>query len=160
MIKIYTDGSYSPKRKLGAWATFIQYGSLDYETRSGLINEKKGTTNQRAELIAAIKALSTLKSRFGEELREKRLFIFTDSTYLVNGITKWIFTWLEKDWKTSVGENVKNKDLWKGLLRLSKDLDIKWVWIRGHHGNLGNHIVDALAKFTLKDYMKASKKRG
>lgn len=152
-IKIYTDGAYSPKSKLGSWAYFIEYQPLAYETDFGIVDELGGTTNQRTELLAALKSLETLHKKFNpKNLKEEKLLLFTDSTYLVNGITKWIKNWQKTGWKTSIGKPVKNKDIWERLLENSKDLQIRWVWVKGHSGNVGNQIADGFASYCLKNY--------
>lgn len=152
-VKIYTDGAYSPKSKIGSWAYFIEYQPLAYETNFGIIEEPNGTTNQRAELIAALRALESLRKNFRpDKLSEEKLLLFTDSTYLVNGITKWIFNWTKTGWKTSVGKQVKNRDIWERLLEASDGLDIRWVWVKGHSGNVGNQLVDAYASYCLRNF--------
>ena len=91
------------------------------------------------ELLAPINALKEVKS--GPKIK-----IYTDSKYVKNGITEWINTWLNNDWKTSKKEDVKNKDLWIELYNLTKFLDIQWIWVKAHDGNPLNEEVDLLAK--------------
>ena len=96
------------------------------------------TTNNRMELMAAIRALEALK-------RPSKLTLHTDSTYVKDGLTRWITRWKRNGWKTAARKPVKNKDLWQALDAVCERHDITWKWVRGHDGNEGNEIADALA---------------
>lgn len=98
-----------------------------------------GTTNNRMELTAAIMALSALKEKCEAD-------ISTDSTYLKNGITKWIPGWIAKNWKLSDGKAVKNRDLWEKLAELTSYHDVTWHWEKGHHGLEKNEECDRMAR--------------
>ena len=135
MITIYTDGSCLTNPGNGGWAAIINEKN---EIRKISGNEKN-TTNNRMELLAPINALRGIKP--GSKIK-----IYTDSQYVKNGITEWINTWLNNNWKTSKKEDVKNKDLWIELYNLTKLLDIQWIWIKAHDGNPLNEEVDLLAK--------------
>ena len=135
MIKIYTDGSCLTNPGDGGWAAII---NIDGEIKKIRGNEKN-TTNNRMELMAPINALKYINSKDPIE-------IFTDSKYVKNGITEWINTWLDNNWKTSKKEDVKNKDLWIDLYNLNKSLNIQWNWVKAHDGNPLNEEVDLLAK--------------
>ena len=135
MITIYTDGSCLTNPGSGGWAAIIN----ENNKKKIISGNEKNTTNNRMELLAPINALRGIKS--GAKIK-----IYTDSQYVKNGITEWINTWLNNDWKTSKKENVKNKDLWVELYNLTKFLDIQWIWIKAHDGNPLNEEVDLLAK--------------
>ena len=135
MITIYTDGSCLTNPGNGGWAAIINENN-QIKKISG---NEKNTTNNRMELLAPIKALQGIKT--GSKIK-----VYTDSQYVKNGITEWINTWLNNNWKTSKKEDVKNKDLWIELYNLTKFLDIQWIWVKAHDGNLLNEEVDLLAK--------------
>ena len=135
MIKIYTDGSCLENPGNGGWAAII-HDNGDINKISG---SEKNTTNNRMELMAPIKALKKINTN-------KEIHVFTDSQYVKLGITEWINTWIENDWKNSKKEVVKNKDLWIELYNLNKSLNIKWNWVKAHAGNPLNEEVDLLAK--------------
>ena len=135
MITIYTDGSCLTNPGSGGWAAIIN----ENNKKKIISGNEKNTTNNRMELLAPINALREIKS--GPKIK-----IYTDSQYVKNGITEWINTWLNNDWKTSRKEDVKNKDLWIELYNLTKFLDIQWIWVKAHDGNPLNEEVDLLAK--------------
>ena len=91
------------------------------------------------ELTAAIQALESLKRKNVE------ITIFTDSKYVIDGITKWIFGWLKNNWSTASKKPVANRLLWEELLDLTKNQNVEWVWVKGHAGVLGNEKADSLA---------------
>ena len=135
MITIYTDGSCLTNPGSGGWAAIIN----ENNKKKIISGNEKNTTNNRMELLAPINALREIKS--GTKIK-----IYTDSQYVKNGITEWINTWLNNNWKTSKKEDVKNKDLWIELYNLTKFLDIQWIWVKAHDGNPLNEEVDLLAK--------------
>ena len=135
MIKIYTDGSCLGNPGFGGWAAIIFLNDKKIKIKG----KKRNTTNNQMELMAPIKALK--KIPVGEKVQ-----IYTDSRYVKMGITEWIESWKKNDWKTSGKKKVKNKDLWKELDRLSKKYQIKWLWVKGHSGDITNEEVDQLAK--------------
>jgi len=96
------------------------------------------TTNNRMELTAAIEALNALKGR-------RSVVLHTDSKYVMDGINEWMPNWKKRDWKTAARKPVKNKDLWQALDVAAERHDVKWKWIKGHTGNVGNEEADALA---------------
>ena len=135
MITIYTDGSCLTNPGNGGWAAIIN----ENNEKKIISGNEKNTTNNRMELLAPINALRGIKP--GSKIK-----IYTDSQYVKNGITEWINTWLNNNWKTSKKEDVKNKDLWIELYNLTKFLDIQWIWVKAHDGNPLNEEVDLLAK--------------
>ena len=141
MITIYTDGSCLTNPGNGGWAAIINENN-QIKKISG---NEKNTTNNRMELLAPIKALQGIKT--GSKIK-----VYTDSQYVKNGITEWIDTWLNNNWKTSKKEDVKNKDLWIELYNLTKSFNIEWIWVKAHDGNSLNEEVDLLAKRAANSY--------
>ena len=141
-IQIYTDGACIGNPGPGGWAAIV----ILENGKKELFGGEKLTTNNRMELTAAIKALEYCTKQKEERLLWKNVRIFTDSTYLKDGITVWINNWEKNNWKTSDKKNVKNVDLWKRLKDLVKSKHIEWSWIKGHSNNPMNDLADKLAK--------------
>ena len=139
MIKIYTDGSCLENPGNGGWAAIIN----DDGKIEKISGSEKNTTNNRMELMAPISALSKITEK-------KKIQIFTDSQYVKMGITNWIHNWIKNNWQTSNKEDVKNKDLWLVLFKLSQSFQVEWHWVKAHAGNSLNEEVDALAKEAAK----------
>ena len=133
-IKIYTDGACSGNPGKGGWGALI----LENDDETKISGSAMNTTNNRMELTAVIKALE-----FYEKPGE--IEIFTDSKYVMQGITEWIKNWKNNQWKTSQKKDVKNKDVWLLLDLASEKHNIEWNWVKGHAGNYGNEIADKLA---------------
>ncbi|MFL2900043.1 MAG: ribonuclease HI [Candidatus Pelagibacterales bacterium] len=133
-IKIYTDGACSGNPGKGGWGALIQ----ENDNEKKLSGSELNTTNNRMELTAVIRALE----HYDEA---KEIEVFTDSKYVMQGITEWIKNWKTNHWKTSQKKDVKNKDLWVLLDSVSAKHDIKWSWVKGHAGDYGNEIADKLA---------------
>jgi ribonuclease HI len=109
------------------------------DTERELYGGEPLTTNNRMELMAAIQGLEALR-------RPTTVTLYTDSTYLLNGITKWITGWQRNGWLTSAKKPVKNADLWRRLVDAMKAHEISWLWVKGHAGDPGNEHADALAR--------------
>ena len=135
MISVYTDGSCLGNPGNGGWA-FIVVWEKDISFRSGF---EKNTTNNRMELLAAIKALEYLE-------QYENITINTDSNYVKQGITTWIFNWKKNNWKTSSKQAVKNRELWERLDELNQKKNINWSWVKAHNINEFNNQVDVLAR--------------
>ena len=133
-IEIYTDGACSGTPGVGGWGAYLIYG----DNRKEIYGSEIDTTNNRMELLAAIKGLGALK-------RKSDVIIYTDSVYLRDGITKWIINWKKNNWRTANKKEVKNKDLWTMLEDAISRHDIEWRWVKGHFGNEGNEKADELA---------------
>ena len=141
-VKIYTDGACVGNPGPGGWAAIILTGNQKKEIFGG----EKLTTNNRMELTATIKALEFCAEQDGKQPSLKEIKIYTDSTYVKDGITDWIIKWEKNNWKTTDKKNVKNIDLWKKLKELVKTNQIEWLWIKGHSKNAMNDLADRLAK--------------
>ena len=141
-IKIYTDGACVGNPGPGGWAAII---ILENEKRE-LFGGEKLTTNNRMELMAAIKGLEYCSKKEEKQPSLRHIKIFTDSVYVKEGITVWINTWEKNNWKTTDKKNVKNVDLWKKLKELSQINKIEWHWIKGHSQHPMNDLADELAK--------------
>ena len=137
-VEIFTDGACSGNPGPGGFAALLRYGDSEKEI-SGC---EKYTTNNRMEMRAVIEALQRLK-------RPSHVMIYTDSQYVMKGMTQWIEGWVRKNWMNSQKKPVLNKDLWQELLQLSRLHRIEWKWVRGHHGHPENERCDQLAREAL-----------
>ena len=135
MVYLYTDGACSGNPGPGGWAAVIKDGSSDIELSGG----EKSTTNNKMELTAVIEGLRRIE-------KDSAVTVITDSEYVKNGITQWIFNWLKNGWITASKQPVKNKELWISLLALTNERKITWQWVRGHSGNAENERCDRLAR--------------
>ncbi|KXJ53049.1 MAG: ribonuclease H [Thalassospira sp. Nap_22] len=144
-ITIYTDGACIGNPGPGGWAALIEQGKRKKTFKGG----EADTTNNRMELMAAIKALEALR-------RPLSVTVITDSQYVRNGITEWIDKWKKNGWRTSGRKPVKNADLWKCLDGLCETHRVEWQWVKGHSGNEGNERVDGLAQQEALKYAKAA----
>ncbi|MEQ9115871.1 MAG: ribonuclease HI [Rickettsiales bacterium] len=133
-VTIYTDGACSGNPGPGGWGAIMIYGDNEKELSGG----EGDTTNNRMEMLGAIKSLEALKSFCKVDL-------YTDSVYLKDGITKWIHNWKKNNWKSASKKPVKNVDLWQQLDSLVSKHDIDWHWVKGHSDNIYNNRVDELA---------------
>ena len=133
-VIIYTDGACRGNPGPGGWGALIKFDSAEKEIFGGQNN----TTNNQMELSAAIEGLSILKEPCNVEL-------FTDSKYVMDGITQWIQNWKKNNWKTSAKKEVKNKRLWQQLDQLMDYHQVQLHWVKGHSGDPGNEMADLLA---------------
>ena len=138
-VAIYTDGACSGNPGPGGWGAVLLYG----EHRREISGASADTTNNRMELTAAIRALEALK-------RPTDVALYTDSTYVKDGITRWLPGWKARGWRTASKSPVKNRDLWETLEALVQRHDVSWHWVRGHAGNAENERADTLAREALK----------
>ena len=134
-VDIFTDGACSGNPGPGGWGAILRYNGVEKELSGG----DPGTTNNRMEMMAAIAALEALK-------RPARVRLHTDSTYLKDGITKWIHAWKARGWKTANKKPVKNQDLWQRLEAALTPHDVEWFWVKGHAGHPENERADELAR--------------
>ncbi|MEE9491830.1 MAG: ribonuclease HI [Gammaproteobacteria bacterium] len=133
-VEIFTDGACRGNPGPGGWGFILRYGDHEKEMYGGEAN----TTNNRMELMAAIKALETLSR--GCEVR-----VTTDSSYVLKGISEWLVGWKKRGWKTAARKPVKNVDLWKRLDEAVKEHEVEWCWVKGHSGHTENERADQLA---------------
>lgn len=145
MIEVYTDGSCLGNPGTGGWAFQI----FNEGTIINHFGYQLDTTNNQMELTAAIKALEFLQ-------KESEIILFTDSTYVRNGITSWIANWKKNNWKNSQRKDVKNKILWEKLDVLNSRKNITWKWVKAHDINEHNNKVDLLAREAAENLIKSS----
>ena len=134
VVEIYSDGACRGNPGPGGWGALLRYNKEEKELWGG----EAATTNNRMELMAAIRALEALT-------RRSHVKLYTDSIYVMKGITVWIHTWKRKGWRTADKKPVKNEDLWRRLDELAAKHDIEWHWVKGHAGHPENERADQLA---------------
>lgn len=134
IVEIYTDGACRGNPGPGGWGAILRYGDQERELHGG----ESHTTNNRMELMAAIRALEALR-------RPCRVELTTDSQYVRKGITEWMPSWKRRNWKTADRKPVKNADLWRQLDELAAKHQVDWHWVRGHTGHPENERADRLA---------------
>lgn len=133
-VDIFTDGACKGNPGKGGWGVLLRAGEHERE----LSGSDPATTNNRMEMTAVLRALEALKGPC--EVR-----LHTDSRYVIDGMTKWIFGWIKKGWKTADNKPVKNEDLWRALVDAARPHRIEWIWVKGHDGHVENERVDKLA---------------
>ncbi len=134
-VQMFTDGSCLGNPGPGGWAAILRWNGTERELSGG----ETGTTNNRMELMAAIEGLAALK-------RDVPVDLYTDSTYVRNGITQWIHNWKRNGWRTADKKPVKNADLWQRLDDLASRHRVAWHWVKGHDGHPENERADILAR--------------
>ena len=139
-VRAFTDGACSGNPGPGGWGAVLQFGDHEREIHGGA----KDTTNNRMELTAAIEALQALRESCQVELT-------TDSTYVKDGITRWLQKWKINGWKTAAKKPVKNQDLWEQLEVQTARHVVQWLWVKGHSGHPGNERADALANLGMNE---------
>jgi ribonuclease HI len=134
-VTIFTDGACRGNPGPGGWGAILKFGMVEKELSGGTAD----TTNNRMEMMAAISALEALK-------RPVTIDLYTDSTYVRDGITKWIHGWKKRDWRTADKKPVKNVDLWQRLETAMERHRVEWHWVKGHAGHPENERADELAR--------------
>lgn len=142
-VVIFTDGACSGNPGPGGWGAVMIYGKHRKELEGG----EPHTTNNRMELLGAIRALEALK-------RHTKVELHTDSNYLKNGITQWIHGWKRNGWKTADKKPVKNAELWQQLDELRSRHTVDWHWVKGHAGHPENERADELARSGMAPFLK------
>ncbi|MCH5189441.1 MAG: ribonuclease HI [Oscillospiraceae bacterium] len=143
-IEMFTDGACSGNPGPGGWGTILRCGTIEKELSGGEAN----TTNNRMELLAVINGLSALK-------RKCEVTIYTDSQYVVNGITKgWAESWKKNGWRKKDKKPALNADLWDMLLNLLSEHEYSFIWLKGHDGHPENERCDALAVAESQKFLK------
>jgi|TARA_B100001939_G_scaffold18033_1_gene14986 ribonuclease HI len=145
LIEVYTDGSCLGNPGTGGWAFLIlrEIGDINH------FGYQQNTTNNQMELTAAINALEFIKEN-------DEVTLFTDSSYVKNGITSWIVNWKKNNWKNSQKKEIKNKDLWIKLDFLNSNRNVTWKWVKAHDVNEHNNRVDLLAREAAEKLIKSS----
>lgn len=133
-VEIFTDGACKGNPGPGGWGAVLRFGTTEKEISGG----EAQTTNNRMEMTAALEALTLLK-------RPCQVTLYTDSKYVMDGITKWVFGWQKNGWKTADRKPVKNGELWQALLAATARHKISWRWVKGHAGHPENERADQLA---------------
>jgi ribonuclease HI len=134
-IDLFTDGACSGNPGPGGWGAILRWRGHEKELSGG----ERSTTNNRMELMAAIRGLEAIK-------RPSRARVHTDSQYVMKGITQWVKSWKARGWKTADKKPVANVDLWKELEAAAAPHEVTWHWVRGHSGHPENERADALAR--------------
>jgi ribonuclease HI len=134
VVEIHTDGACRGNPGPGGWGVLLRANGAEKELYGG----EAATTNNRMELMAAIRALEALK-------RPSRVKLYTDSIYVMKGITTWIHSWKRRGWRTADKQPVKNEDLWRQLDEARLKHEVEWHWVKGHAGHPENERADALA---------------
>jgi len=133
-VELFTDGACKGNPGPGGWGALLRFRGREKELSGG----EAHTTNNRMELMAAIEGLKAIT-------RPCHVVLSTDSNYVKDGITKWIFGWQRNGWRTADRKPVKNADLWQALLAAAKPHEIEWKWVKGHSGHAENERADQLA---------------
>ena len=133
-VMIFTDGACRGNPGPGGWGALLRYRDRELE----LYGSEAETTNNRMELMAAIKALQALN-------RPCEAVVTTDSVYVMKGITEWLPNWVRKGWRTAANTPVKNADLWQALVAAQATHRVEWRWVKGHSGHPENDRADQLA---------------
>jgi ribonuclease HI len=133
-VEIATDGACKGNPGPGGWGAVLRYGTVEKDLSGG----ETPTTNNRMELMAAIRALEALR-------RPSHVTLSTDSRYVMDGLTKWLKGWQRNGWMTASRQPVKNADLWRELIAAAEPHRIDWVWVKGHAGHPDNERADRLA---------------
>jgi len=134
IVEIFTDGACRGNPGPGGWGALLRYNGREKSLHGG----ERDTTNNRMELMAAIRALESLT-------RPCKVHLTTDSQYVMKGITEWMANWKKRGWKTASRQPVKNVDLWQRLDAALEPHEVKWEWVRGHTGHPENELADQLA---------------
>lgn len=135
IVELYTDGACSGNPGPGGWAVLLRHGDTEREFGGG----EAHTTNNRMELLAAVRGLEALERRC-------RVRLVTDSTYVRDGMNSYIERWKRRGWRTSEGKPIKNRDLWLRLDEAAARHEVEWEWIRAHSGHMENERADARAR--------------
>ena len=144
-VEVFSDGACRGNPGPGGWGALLRFGEVEKELCGG----EPETTNNRMELMAAIRALEALK-------RPCQVVITTDSQYVRKGMTEWLEGWKARNWRTAARKPVRNQDLWQRLDELVGQHQVEWHWVRGHTGHPGNERADTLANRGLDEMLAAN----
>lgn len=143
VIEIFTDGACKGNPGPGGWGVLLRLG----EHQKTLFGGEPQTTNNRMELMAAIRGLQALKKA------PAQVMLTTDSQYVMKGIQEWMPNWKKRDWKTASRQPVKNADLWRELDALVSQHHVQWRWVKGHSGHPENELADELANLGVEQVL-------
>ena len=143
IVEIYTDGACRGNPGPGGWGASLRYNGQ----RKDLFGSEAESTNNRMELMAVIQALESLK-------RSSAVKIYTDSKYVLEGMTKWLPNWKKRGWRTAAKKPVKNVELWQRLDVVVQLNEVSWQWVKSHTGDEGNECADALANRGIDEMLK------
>ena len=143
IVDIFTDGACKGNPGPGGWGAVLRFGDTEKEMSGG----EALTTNNRMEMMAAVEALNALK-------KPCRVTLHTDSKYVMDGITKWVFGWQKKGWRTADNKPVKNVEIWQALLKAAARHQVTWKWVKGHAGHPENERADQLACAAAETFRK------
>jgi len=146
LVEIFTDGACSGNPGNGGYGAILRFGKNIKELSGYAVD----TTNNRMELTAVIQALRQLK-------KPCRVKLFSDSSYVVKGMTEWLPGWVKRNWVNAQKNPVLNRDLWELLLKVSRPHKIEWIWVKGHHGHKENERCDNLARNAIRKYLEKKK---
>jgi ribonuclease HI len=146
-VLIFTDGACRGNPGPGGWGAILRFRDKELE----IFGANANTTNNRMELLAAIRGLEALK-------RPCRVILSSDSQYLLKGINEWLPNWQRRDWRTAANTPVKNADLWQLLLDARRPHQVDWQWVKGHAGHPENERADALANRAIDELLKSGRK--
>jgi len=138
-----TDGACRGNPGPGGWGVVLRYGDVEKE----LSGAEPETTNNRMELMAAIRGLQALREPC-------RVRLITDSSYVTKGMTGWLADWKKRNWKTADRKPVKNEDLWRELDAAGSGHEVEWEWVKGHAGHAGNERADELANHAIDRFLE------
>lgn len=133
-VELFTDGACKGNPGPGGWAALLRLGRHEKELTGG----ERDTTNNRMEMTAVIRGLSAL-------IEPCQVELYSDSKYVIDGITKWVEGWQRRGWKNASKKPVRNADLWHELIEVTARHEVNWNWVRGHNGHAENERVDKLA---------------
>ncbi|MBO9499340.1 MAG: ribonuclease HI [Novosphingobium sp.] len=133
-VQIFTDGACKGNPGPGGWGALLRKGTTEKELSGG----DPATTNNRMEMLAVIRALQALT-------RPCEIELYSDSKYVIDGITKWVFGWQKRGWKNAAKQPVANEDLWREMIEAARPHSISWNWVKGHAGHAENERADRLA---------------
>lgn len=139
-VTMYTDGACSGNPGPGGWGVILSCGNRHKELFGG----ERETTNNRMEMIAVIAGAEALK-------QPCVLDIYTDSVYVMKGMTEWVEGWKKRGWRTAAKQPVKNVDLWQRLEKALERHEVRWNWVKGHSGDAGNERADELARMGIPE---------
>jgi ribonuclease HI len=143
-VEIFTDGACRGNPGPGGWGVLLRYNGTEKEMRGA----ERNTTNNRMELMAAIRGLEELK-------RACDVVVTTDSNYVRKGITEWLPVWKQRNWKTADKSPVQNVELWQRLESAAAPHRIQWLWVKGHSGHIENERADYLANIAIDELLES-----